>query len=117
MNIVLDLETNGFLDKDNLVIHCIVCKDIETHQLYKYNPDNLNGCLDLLKKAKAIIGHNVLGFDIPVIKKVLTFTYQEKAFVTLIMSRLIWTNILDLDYNHKDLPAILYGTHSLAFNG
>ena len=54
MNIVLDLETNGFLDKDNLVIHCIVCKDIETHQLYKYNPDNLNDCLDLLKKAKEL---------------------------------------------------------------
>jgi len=113
MNIVLDLETNGFLDKDNLVIHCIVCKDIETHQVYTYNPNNLNDCLELLKKATAIIGHNVLGFDIPVLKRCLNFTYKEKVFDTLLMSRLIWTNLLDHDYKHKELPAKLYGRHSL----
>ena len=69
MNLVLDLETNGFLDKDNLVIHCIICKDIETHEVYRYNPDNLHDCLDLLKKAKALISHNILGFDIQVLKR------------------------------------------------
>lgn len=113
MNLVVDLETNGFLDKENLVIHCVVCKDIETHQVYKYNPNNLMDCLELLKKAKAIIGHNILGFDIPVLKRVLNFTYKEKVFDTLLMSRLIWTNLLDHDYKHKELPAKLYGRHSL----
>jgi len=113
MNIVLDLETNGFLDRDNLVIHCIVCKDIETHQVYTYNPNNLNDFLELLNKAKAIIGHNILGFDLPVLKRCLNFTYKEKVFDTLLMSRLIWTNLLDHDYKHKELPAKLYGRHSL----
>jgi DNA polymerase I len=113
MKIVLDLETNGFLDKENLIIHCIVCKDIETHEVYRYNPNNLNDCLELLNKTEAIIGHNVLGFDIPVLKRCLNFTYKKQVFDTLLMSRLIWTNILDQDYKHKQLPAKLYGRHSL----
>ena len=113
MKIILDLETNGFLDKENLVIHCIVCKDIETHEVYRYNPDNLNDCLELLNKVDVIIGHNVLGFDIPVLKRCLNFTYKKEVFDTLLMSRLIWTNILDHDYKHKELPAKLYGRHSL----
>ena len=113
MKIVLDLETNGFLDKDNLVIHCIVCKDIETHQVYTFNPDNLNDCLEFLNNVEVIIGHNVLGFDIPVLKRVLNFTYKKEVFDTLLMSRLIWTNLLDHDYKYKELPAKLYGRHSL----
>jgi len=113
MKFVLDLETNGFLDRDNLVIHCIVFKDIETHQVYKFNPDNLNDCLELLNKAEALIGHNILGFDIQVLKRVLGFTYKQKVFDTLLMSRLIWTNLLDHDYKYKELPAKLYGRHSL----
>ena len=113
MKLVVDLETNGFLDKDNLVIHCIVCKDIETNQVYSYNPNNLMDSLELLNKAEAIIGHNIQGFDVPVLKKVLNYEYKGMLFDTLLVSRLIWTNLLDSDYKHKELPAKLYGRHSL----
>lgn len=113
MDLILDLETNGFLDKDNLVIHCIVCKDIKTEQVYKYNPNNLTDCLQLLNKAELIVGHNIVGFDIPVLKKVLNYDYKGKVFDTYLMSTLIWTNLLDLDYKFKELPAKLYGRHSL----
>ena len=68
MKLIVDLETNGFLDKNNLVIHCIVCKDIETNQVYSYNPKNLMDSLELLNKAEVIIGHNLIGFDVPVLK-------------------------------------------------
>ena len=56
MKLVFDLETNGFLDKDDLVIHCIVCKEIETGKVYSYTPNNLMDSLELLKKAEVIIG-------------------------------------------------------------
>ena len=69
--------------------------------------------LDLLKKATALIGHNILGFDIQVLKKVFNYSYNGALFDTLLMSRLIWTNLLDHDYKHKELPAKLYGRHSL----
>ena len=67
MKLIIDLETNGFLDKLD-VVHCIVCKDIETQKVYSYNPDNLNDGLELLKKATLLIGHNIQGFDLPALE-------------------------------------------------
>lgn len=117
MKLVIDLETNGFLEKNDLVIHCIVCKDIETKKVYSYNPDNINDALQLLKKATLLIGHNIQSFDLPVIKRILDFEYQGEIFDTLKVARLIYTNILDNDYKFKQLPAKLYGRHSLEAYG
>ena len=113
MKLILDLETNGFLDKKDLVIHCIVCKDIETGEVYSYNPNTINDALELLNKAEVLIGHNITGFDIRVLKKVLNYEFKGKAFDTLLCSRLIWTNRLELDYKFKQMPPKLFGRHSL----
>ncbi len=113
MKLILDLETNGFLDRDNLVIHCIVCKDIETNEVYSYNPNTINDALELLNKAEVLIGHNITGFDIRALKQILNYDFKGKAFDTLLCSRLIWTNRLELDYQYKQMPPKLYGKHSL----
>lgn len=112
MKLIIDLETNGFLDTLD-TIHCIVCKDITTDEVYSFNPDNLNDSLDLLNKATALIGHNILSFDIPALKKVLNFDFKGEVFDTLLVSRLIYTNLLEADYKLKELPAKLYGKQSL----
>ena len=113
MQLVFDVETNGFLDKVDFKIHCIVFKDIQTKKVYKFNPDNLNECLELLNKATLLIGHNIQGFDLPALKLGLNFDYQGEAFDTLLISRLIYTNRLEEDYKFKELPAKLYGKFSL----
>ena len=113
MQLVFDVETNGFLDKVDFKIHCIVFKDIQTDKVYKFNPDNLNECLELLNKATLLIGHNIQGFDLPALKLGLNFDYQGEAFDTLLISRLIYTNRLEEDYKFKELPAKLYGKFSL----
>jgi len=69
--------------------------------------------LELLNKAEVLIGHNLIGFDIPVLEKVFNYKFKGQVFDTLLMSRLIWTNLLDHDYKYKELPAKLYGRHSL----
>jgi len=113
MQLVFDVETNGFLDKVDFKIHCIVFKDIQTDKVYKFNPDNLNECLELLNKATLLIGHNIQGFDLPALKLGLNFDYQGEVFDTLLISRLIYTNRLEEDYKFKELPAKLYGKFSL----
>ena len=112
MKLIIDLETNGFLDKLD-VIHCIVCKDIETEKVYSYNPDNLNDGLELLKKATLLIGHNIQGFDLPALDKVFGFKYKGEILDTLLLSRLIYTNRQELDFKIRDLPPKLIGRHSL----
>ena len=54
MKLIVDLESNGFLDRLDR-IHCIVCKDISTNKVYRYNPDNLKDGLTLLKQAELLI--------------------------------------------------------------
>ena len=88
MKLILDLESNGFLDRLDR-IHCIVCKDIETQKVYSYNPDNLNDGLELLKKATLLIGHNIQGFDLPALDKVFGFKYKGEILDTLLLSRLL----------------------------
>ncbi len=112
MKLIIDLETNGFLDRLD-VIHCIVCKDIETQKVYSYNPDNLNDGLELLKKATLLIGHNIQGFDLPALDKIFGFKYKGEILDTLLLSRLIYTNRQELDFKIRDLPPKLIGRHSL----
>ncbi len=113
MKLVMDVETNGFLNKLDFKIHCIVFKDIETNKLYSYNPDNLFESLKLLKKATLLIGHNIQGFDLPAIKKYFKYNYTGEILDTLLCSRLIWTNRQELDFQIKDVPPKLIGRHSL----
>ena len=112
MKLVIDVETNGFLDKLD-TIHCMVFKDIETEKVYSYNPDQLEEGLQLLKKATLLIGHSVLGFDLPALKKVFGFEYKGEIQDTLLCSRLIWTNRSEEDYRLKEVPPRLIGKHSI----
>jgi len=114
MKLVIDVETNGFLDKLD-TIHCLVCKDIETNKIYSFNPNQLDEGLKLLKKATLLIGHSIIGFDIPALNKVFgkKFEYEGAVLDTLLCSRLIWTNRTDIDFQYKELPPKLYGKHSL----
>ena len=112
MKLVIDVETNGFLDKLD-TIHCMVFKDIETEKVYSYNPDQLEEGLQLLKKATLLIGHSVLGFDLPALKKVFGFEYKGEIQDTLLCSRLIWTNRNEEDFRIKEVPPRLIGKHSI----
>ena len=112
MKLVIDVETNGFLDKLD-TIHCMAFKDITTGKKYSYNPDHLEEGLQLLKSADLLIGHSLLSFDLPAIKKVFGFEYKGEILDTLLCSRLIWTNRNEEDWRYKELPPKLYGKHSI----
>ena len=113
MKLVIDVEINGFLDQLDFKIHCVVFKDIETEEVYSYNPDNLTKSLQLLNKATLLIGHNIQGFDLPALKKYFNFNYTGEILDTLLCSRLIYTNRQELDFQIKDVPPKLIGRHSL----
>ena len=46
--------------------------DTETEEQFTYGPSEIYEGLEMLKKADKLIGHNILGFDIPVIKNLQT---------------------------------------------
>ena len=112
MKLILDIETNGFLDTLDK-IHCMVFRDVDTQKVYSYNPDQINEGLELLKKADMIIGHSVMEFDLPAIEKVTGYKYTGEVLDTLLCSRLIWSNMTEIDYSRKNLPPKLIGKHSI----
>ena len=113
MRLIFDIETNGFLSEATK-IHSIVIKDIDTEQMYSYHGDKIGRGLYLLSGASLLVGHNILKFDIPVINKLYPeYKIEGDVFDTLLVSRLIWTNRKELDFQMKELPLNMAGRHSL----
>jgi len=85
-----DLETNGLELDENTRIHCIVLKDWETKEVWKYGPQDLENAYVALMEADRIIFHNFIGFD----WRVLLFFFHDfnpKSYDdTLILSRLFY---------------------------
>ena len=63
--VIFDIETEGL---EGNTIHCIVAKVIGG-ETYLFPPDKLQEGADLIESADVLIGHNIIGFDIPVLKK------------------------------------------------
>ena len=132
--VVFDLETNGLLN-DATQIHCIVLHWLEedrteifSDQPYAKNPKDLpmgsnysiTTAISHLEVADTIIGHNIIGFDIPIIKKLYPYFNPSGTIVdTLLLSRLYHPNLFDIDKNRnwKHMPLQLYGRHSLESYG
>ena len=86
MNLVFDIETD---DLKATKIHCIVAQDMDTKEIYKFPPDKLDKGYALLESADKLVGHNIIGFDIPLVEKFSNVKLSHKTIVdTLVLSRL-----------------------------
>ena len=83
--VVFDIETTMTADK----IWCIVCKHNDTY--YQFREDKLNRFEEFIKQTDEVIGHNIIGFDIPVINKLFGYDLFKHCKITdtLILSRLL----------------------------
>ena len=127
---MFDLETNGLLN-DATRIHCAALHWCEDNQTEAYNDEpyaaspkdlpmagghSITTALGWLECADVIVGHNIIGFDIPVIKSIYPWFNPSGVIVdTLLLSRLYHPNLLNIDKKKKwkHMPLQLYGRHSL----
>ncbi len=115
MRLVFDIETDGLL-RGLTKIHCIVARDLDTNEEHRWDNGDIPAGLKVLSEADELIGHNIIGYDIEAIKEIVpTWTYRGRLYDTLILSRLLFTDILDRDFRSRpaNMPANLYGRHSL----
>ena len=110
---IFDIETDG-LYKEATKIHCIALKiDDQPTQLFDTKQGNIKEALDIISKADLTVAHNGINFDLPTIKKLHPeFTYKE-TLDTLLVSKLMYPNMFDLDFRRKSVPNNLKGRHSL----
>ena len=93
-----------------------MAKDIDTGDLHEFEPAKVEQGLKLLMKAKHVIGHNVIAYDIALAKKLYPWFHIPLAKVTdtLVLSRLLYTDLSDRDHQSKVITnGKLIGSHSL----
>lgn len=82
---VFDLEANG-LTPDT--IHCMVFSSLDNKEVVQFRPHQMAAAVEYLNSCDVIVGHNILSYDLPAIKKVLGYDFKGKKVDTLLMSRL-----------------------------
>ena len=86
MDLVFDIETD---DLKATKVWCIVAQDVDTNEIFKFPPSKLDDGVKLLQSADKLIGHNIIGFDVPMIKKFFDVDLTNKELLdTLVLSRL-----------------------------
>ena len=125
--IVFDLEANG-LYHDATHIHCIAYYDPKLDKTFSFN-DECPGkgmsspivrAVQYIEQASFIVGHNIIGYDLPLIRKLYPFFEPRGTIVdTLLLSRLYHPRLMQLDKekNWPHMPLQLYGRHSLEAYG
>lgn len=129
--LVFDLESDGLLD-EMTVIHTLHMYDTETGKFLRFNggafadgtPAERDGsvaeAVQMLVDADAICGHNIIGFDIPAIRKLYPeFAPRGRVHDTMIYTRLIWPHLAEIDaaaikkWKRPEGFGKLVGSHSL----
>ena len=113
--LIFDLESDGLYDNVTK-IHCLVIYDIQSGRTFSYGPDAISNAINHLDSADVLIGHNILFYDIPVLKKLHQTQFKARIIDTLICTRLIWPKetLYDLDEEqYQEVPPKLKGSASL----
>ena len=113
-----DIETNAIEDWSNLsdlkTVHCLSIYDPTTPKLITYHGAGITNGLNELAKADHIVGHNVLGFDIPALGKLYSFHPPlVKVLDTMVMAKCIVPDVRNNDFLRPKFDKTLIGSHSL----
>lgn len=119
--VLFDIETDGLLHQ--LTTCHVVClriiDDGVKSPVYRYRNSEMADVLAVLSSADILVGHNIVGFDIPALEKLYPLWFLPETTVirdTMVLSRMIKSNIKDHDFRMFEKGLIegkLIGTHTL----
>ena len=118
LDLIVDIETDGLLP-DVTKVHCVgmTVDGASAGQVFANEEpyDCIENALELMSEAKSLTGHNLIGYDLPVLKKLLGWVPNKSTEIidTLVMSRLCHTSLREVDAKEKQIDTKLWGSHSL----
>jgi DNA polymerase I-like protein with 3'-5' exonuclease and polymerase domains len=113
-----DIETNAIEDWSNLsdlkTVHCLSIYDPTIPKMITYHGAGIRNGLQELAKADHIVGHNIVGFDLPALSKMYSFHPPLiKVLDTMVMARCIVPDVRNDDFLRNKFDKTLIGSHSL----
>jgi hypothetical protein len=128
---LFDLETTGLLpymrkhlgDDKLSRIHILAIRDLDTHQTYVFRKnkrqDSIARGIKMLNEADLLVGHNILGFDVPVLELLYPDVCDlQCAFRdTMVLSRIFYADEKERDFRRwkrGELEGKEIGRHGLA---
>ena len=117
MRLCFDIEADGLLDTVSK-IHCLVIQDVDTNEVHTFiGHGEIKEGIKLLNKADLLTGHNIVSYDIPVLRKFFPKDLNEnlKVFDTLLAAKLAYPDPYPIDATkrYRQLEMKNYGSHSL----
>jgi DNA polymerase I-like protein with 3'-5' exonuclease and polymerase domains len=111
MQTVFDIEADNLVD-DVTKVHCMSFSiDGEEPECHT----DIATCLAILDKSDELIGHNIIGYDFVVLRKLFHWkpAAHQKIIDTLPLSQLVWPDIINKDMALDDFPKKFWGKYSL----
>jgi DNA polymerase III epsilon subunit-like protein len=95
--LAFDIETNGFLETVDR-LHCLVVRDLDTgdlvHSVRPGDPEALARAVHDLRTADLVVGHNIVAFDLPVLKKLgVLDAVQGRVRDTMLIARILFPDV------------------------
>jgi DNA polymerase I-like protein with 3'-5' exonuclease and polymerase domains len=119
LRVAFDTESDGLVATATQM-HCLVIVHLGTGMILDYGPDRIAEGLEYLSRATYICGHNILGHDLPLLERLHGWRPTPECTIedTLVLSRMLLPNILELDNQAAAMgdPAMgrYHGKHSIA---
>jgi len=100
--LVFDIETNGYNElkinqKGQVItecdtVHCLVVVDLNTRTEHVFYPHQIQDGIDFLATGDVLIGHNIINYDLPVLKRLYNAEALEdkKVIDTMLMAMLLY---------------------------
>lgn len=85
---IFDIETNGFYEEVT-DLWCMWVIDVETGEECGFRPGEFEQALVKLDEFDVIAGHNIIDYDLPVLKKFYKDWVSPPSFDTLVLSRML----------------------------
>jgi DNA polymerase-1 len=85
-----DLEADGLL-YEATTIHCGVFIDVNTEEVFKFKPNEMQQMVAFLDTCDELIMHNGIMYDFPLLKKILKYEYKGRKTDSLILSQLLFS--------------------------
>ena len=96
--LIFDIETDGLLlDLTTMWVGVTYCIETKEEKVY-YDTDEM---VEDLNEADCIIGHNIIGYDIPALNKLSSITLSPRRVIdTLVLAKLVYYN-KDSSWKHS----------------